>query len=228
MTSGPPGVACGPAFRRRAGKEGRRMPWLVLTHVLAGALALLVGARLGAMTQRSRRKAMRWAYDAARAEAETAKQRESLVRIELEDLWKREAQVRTELEEARRREAQVQPAHAELEEARKRESAAQEQADDARALAATLEGELTAARWERDELYQVAREAQKELEARSEGIAILHTALVDAVRRAAVWEARAQRASATAEVIRLGGESNEGAWGVPHVAAPAGPRAMAG
>jgi predicted nucleic acid-binding Zn-ribbon protein len=204
------------------------MPWLVLTHVLAGALALLAGARLGNVTQRSRRKALRWAYDAARAEAEAAKQREALVRIELEDLWKREAQVRTELEEARKREAQVQPVQGELEEARKRESAAQEQAEDARALAAALEAELTAARWERDELYQVAREAQRELEARSEGIATLHTALVDAVRRAAVWEARVQRANESVQVTRLGREPGEGAWGVPHVAAPAGPTALAG
>lgn len=162
---------------------------LVLSHLVACVVAAVLGAVLATRSRTAlrRRDALRWSYEAARAEVSEAQEREAGTR-------------------------------AELEAALQREVAARDEAEDAKALAATLEAEVVAVRWELDERErrgggspqpgdERAREALKELEEKSQGVAVLHAALVDAVRQANVWEARARDAQRAvgepAQLIRL-------------------------
>lgn len=157
------------------------MAWLVLSHLMASGLALLSGILVATRSRPAirRRDAARWAYEAARAEAERARLREARVRAALEGALKREV-------------------------------AALEQAEDTKALAATLEAEMVAARWEKEELEQRSRATQSDLEAKAQNLASIHAALVDAVRRAALedqtWSLQERRPLAEPEeLIRFGG-----------------------
>lgn len=183
---------------------------LVLSHLVACAVAAALGAVVATRSRTAlrRRDALRWAYEAARAEVAEAQ-------------------------------GHVATARAELEAALQREVAARDEAEDAKALAATLEAEVVAVRWELDERERRggapaapvapaapiapiapgddrAREALKELEEKSQGVAVLHAALVDAVRQASVWEERAREAhragGAPARLVRIDDASASAPW----------------
>lgn len=111
------------------------MVWLIASHLVAGASALLLGIRLGHRSRGAvrRRAALRWAFERARSDAERARAQEASLR-------------------------------AELERAVAREGAARDEAEDTRALAASLEAEMVAARWEKEELEQRSRAAREDLE----------------------------------------------------------------
>jgi chromosome segregation ATPase len=145
------------------------MVWLVLSYVVAAGLALGLGIWLGSGTRVAsrRRHALRWAFESASSEADRARRQEAEARIQLMAARQAEARARAELEVA----------HA-------REAAARNEAEDSKALAAMIEAEMVAARWEKEEIEQRARTAHAQLEERARGVAALHAALVDAVRRA--------------------------------------------
>lgn len=127
----------------------------VLTHLTAGAFGLLVGSLLTAGSRRAVRR------------------REAL-------RWAFE-RARADAERARRREGATR---AELEAALRREGAAREESETTKALAASLEAEVVAVRWEKEELEERSRVAQRELDRTTQEITALHSELTAAVRGA--------------------------------------------
>jgi chromosome segregation ATPase len=127
----------------------------VLTHLTAGAFGLLVGCLLTAGSRRAVRR------------------REAL-------RWAFE-RARADAERARRREGATR---AELEAALRRENAARDEAETTKALAASLEAEVVAVRWEKEELEERSRAAQRDLDRTTQEITALHSELTAAVRNA--------------------------------------------
>lgn len=127
----------------------------VLTHLTACALGLLLGYSLCAQSRRAVRRRNALRWAFERASAHA--------------------------ERARRRESATR---AELAAALLRERAARDDAESTKALAATLEAEVVAMRWERDDLQARSRAAQQDLDRTTQEIAALHSELAAVVRAA--------------------------------------------
>lgn len=149
------------------------MVLMVLSHLATGAAALGCGLLLSSTSRRAvRRRA------ALRWAFETAQ---------------------GNAERAREREASIR---AELRQARAAEQQARDEAEATKALATTLEAEVVAARWEKEELDRRSRAAREEIEKKAQGIASLHAALLDAVHRAVEKDERAERLERAAHAHR--------------------------
>lgn len=146
----------------------------VLTHLTAGAFGLLVGCLLTAGSRRAVRR------------------REAL-------RWAFE-RARADAERALRREGATRAA---LEAALRREGVARDEAEATKALAAALEAEVVAVRWEKEELEDRSRAAQRELDRTTQELTALHSELTAAVRGADAGAASPLPSAEPEEQIRF-------------------------
>lgn len=177
------------------------MALLVVSHLAAGGLALGLGLLVSGLSPASLRRRSALRWAFQRARAEA--------------------------ERAREREAS---ARAELDAALKREVAARDEAEQSKALAAVLEAEMVAARWEKEELEQRARPDQQALD-NAQAVAALEVALRKAVPRApreVVWPEAADRDGKVVQLVRFSAAASRAVvWAGPRAAAPVGDPSVA-